>query len=133
MNYIVHTRLKGTALCGEVNLPALTPAKCRDGAILCGDKRICYENSENAHRHFARNDDGCGMLRGKLTQAIQKELAKVDERHQQRWDKVWADPLCRPYKRPDDPSYWLWNDKFFAADIDALKHIAALVGVKGVE
>ena len=133
MNYIVHTRFKGMALCGEVNLPAFTPAECRDGTIWCGDKPICYKDSENDHQHFSRDDDGSGMLRGRLTQAIQKELAKPGDGHQARWDKVWADPLCQPYKRPEDKDYWLWNDRFFEADIGVLRHIAKLVGAKGVE
>ena len=95
-------------------------------------KLLCVVTSENAHQFFARDDDGAGMLRGKLTQAIQKTLAKRDANYQNRWDKVWDDPACQPYKRIEYADFWLWNHDFFNADIDTLRHIAKLVGAKEV-
>ena len=92
MKYIVHKRFKGKALCGEVNLPAMTEVENKDGVICYNGSALCFDCSENAHQFFARNDDGNGMLRGKLTQAIQGRLAKHDKQHQSRWDKVWEDP-----------------------------------------
>ena len=97
-----------------------------------GDKLLCVATSENAHQFFARDDDDAGMLRGKLTQAIQKTLAKRDANYQNRWDKVWEDPTCQPYKRIEYADFWLWNHDFFNADIDTLRHIAKLVGAKEV-
>ncbi len=130
MKYIVHKRFKGKALCGEVNLPAMTEVENKDGVICYNGSALCFDCSENAHQFFARNDDGNGMLRGKLTQAIQGRLAKHDKQHQSRWDKVWEDPACQPYKRADHEDHWLWNHDFFNADIDVLRHIAELVGAK---
>lgn len=103
-----------------------------NGYIFHGDKLLCVVTSENAHQFFARDDDGAGMLRGKLTQAIQKTLAKRDANYQNRWDKVWIDPACQPYKRIEYTDFWLWNHDFFNADIDTLRHIAKLVGAKEV-
>lgn len=91
---------------------------------------ICTITSENAHQFFAINNDDMGMMRGKLTQAIQKALAKRDGDYQKRWDKVWNDEICQQFKRKEYDDYWLWNHEFFNADIDSLKHIAKLVGAK---
>lgn len=132
MNYIAHKRFKDKAFCGSVNIPATTALESVDGVILYKGKPVCFETSENAHQFFARNDDGNGMRRGRLTQAIQKKLEKRDIHYQERWDKVWGDPVCRSYKRINSDDYWLWNHNFFNAGIDALKHIAELVGAKEV-
>lgn len=130
MKYIVHKRFKTKAFCGDVNIPATTALESMADIIFYDGKPICLETSENAHQFFARNDDGNGMQRGRLTQAIQKKLAKRDKRHQDRWDKVWDDPVCQLYKRVEYDDHWLWNHDFFNADIDVLKHIAELVDAK---
>lgn len=130
MKYIVHKRFKDKAICGNVNLPAMTVCEC-DGAIIRhNNKDICFVTSENAHQFFSINEDGMGMVRGKLTQAIQKTLAKRDNDYQQRWDKVWADDLCKKFKRKEYDDFWLWNHDFFNADINVLRYIAKLVGAK---
>lgn len=77
MKYVVHRRFKDKAICGEVNLPAMTMCKETNGYIFYGDKLLCVATSENAHQFFARDDDDAGMLRGKLTQAIQKRSQSV--------------------------------------------------------
>lgn len=130
MKYIVYRRFKGKAICGDVNLPAMTVCEENNGYILYDGKMICVATSENAHQFFARDDDGAGMLRGKLIQAIQKTLAKRDANYQNRWDKVWDNHTCQPYKRIEDDDFWLWNHNFFNADIDTLRHIARLIGAK---
>lgn len=130
MKYIVYRRFKGKAICGDVNLPAMTVCEENNGYIFYDGKMICVATSENAHQFFARDDDGAGMLRGKLIQAIQKTLAKRDANYQNRWDKVWDDPACQPYKRIEDDDFWLWNHNFFNANIDTLRHIARLIGTK---
>lgn len=134
MKYIAHTRFKKDAICGPVNIPAMSELECEGGVITYNNGIICYENCETSHQFFARNDDGHGMERGKLTKAIVKILAQCsgrdDAAYQERWDRVWGDPVCQPYRRADDDEYWLWNHEFFNADIDSLRHIAELVGVK---
>lgn len=130
MKYIVHRQFCGCAICGEVELPCGTICEEVGGFICYGVRRLCVMTSENAHQFFARDDDGNGMLRGKLTQAIQSALAVRDDDYQNRWDRVWDDPVCQPYKRVEYADFWLWNHDFFGADIDTLRHIASLVGVK---
>ena len=136
MNYIVHTRFKGRALCGDVNLPAMTECTLEDNTICYEGHPLCYVKSDNAHNHFARNDDGQGMTRGKLIRAIYRALQRdfgeyqINKEYQARWDRVWADPLCQQYRRPEHQDHWLWNHAFFEAPIHDLRHIAALVGAK---
>lgn len=130
MKYITHKRFKHDTLQRHFNIPAMTECDEIGGIITHDGSQICHIESYNAHQYFARNDDGNGMLRGELTQAIQKALANNDENHQARWDKVWDDPVCQPYKRKDHEDFWLWNHDFYNASIEDLQHIAALVGAK---
>lgn len=130
MKYVIHKRFKGKAICGDMNLPATTKCESKDGVITFNGQPLCMVMSENAHQFFAADEDGCGMVRGMLTQAIQKALSKNDAMHQARWDKIWDDVECQPYKRTEYEDYWLWNHSFFNADISVLRHIAKLVGAK---
>ena len=135
MKYIVHRRFKHNAICGEVNLPAMTECESVDNVICLEGKELCVTTSLSAHQYFARNDDGQGMLRGKLTQNIMKALEaegdpRTDTVYQAKWDKVWDDELCQQYKRIEHADFWLWNHDFYNAPIEDLRHIAALVGAK---
>lgn len=132
MAYIVHRRFRGKTLSGEVNLPALTCLDSYEQYIIQGNKVLCLTTSEIAHQYFACDDDGCGLQRGRLTQAIQTRLAKRDDEYQDRWDKVWDDQLCLKYKRPEFEDHWLWNHKFYEAPILDLQYIAGLIGAKEV-
>lgn len=130
MNYIVTKRARFNSLSGQVNLPYGTEAKCEDEVIYIEGYPLCSWSSQNAYDFFSRNDDGNGLERGKLIQAICSTLAKRDKNHQARWDKVWEDPICQPYKRKDHADHWRWNHDFFNAEIPDLRHIAKLVGAK---
>lgn len=131
MQYITHKRFKDNAICGEVNIPALSICEEANNTIYYNDKPICFATSESAHQYFARNDDGRGVERGRLTQAIQCKLSKRDGEYQDRWDKVWEDKICQKYKRKEYDDFWLWNHEFFNAEIDDLKHIAKLINTVG--
>lgn len=130
MNYITHTRFKTKAICGDVNLPAMTEVELKDNMLYYQNKPLCVITSENAHNYFARNDDGLGMERGNLTQTIRKRLEKKDNQYQDRWDKIWDDELCQKYKRPEHKEHWLWNTAFYNADVEDLKYIYKLIGGK---
>ena len=130
MSYIAYKRAKFIGITGEVNLPYNTPVYCEKGYLFTPNTVICTDHSQNAYDYFARNDDGNGLERGKLTQAIRKRLAKRDKTYQDRWDKVWEDKLCQKYKRTEYADYWLWNHEFYNAPIEDLRYIASLVGVK---
>ena len=130
MQYIVHKRFKGKGIGGEMNLPVFTVCQEENGMISYDGKAICVNTSENAHQYFARDNDGKGFLRGKLTQAIQQKLSKRDDNYQTRWDKIWEDPMCQKFKKKEHGDYWLWNHAFFHAEIEELQYIADLIGVK---
>lgn len=133
MDYITIKRARFESMSGPVNLPYGTAVRCgEDGVLYLEGAPLCGVYSQNAYDFFARNDDGQGEERGSLTQAIRKALSIRDADHQARWDKVWADTVCQQYKRPEHADFWLWNHKFFNASIPDLRHIAALVGAKGV-
>lgn len=130
MDYIAIKRARFFSLSGNVNIPYGTKIDCVDGILSIDGNPLCGAHSQNAYDFFARDDDGNGLLRGKLTQTIQAVLRKRDKGHQARWDKVWEDPICQKYKRSEHTDYWLWNHDFFNAEVADLRHIAALVGAK---
>lgn len=130
MKHIVHQRFKGKAICGYVNIPAMTEVYADEHIAYIDGKPLCYLFSENGMKYIARNDDGQGMTRGKLTRHIQNRLEKRDAKYQDRWNKVWEDPICRKYKRPDNQDFWLWSRTFYDAPIQDLQHIADLVDAK---
>lgn len=131
MDYITHTRFKGMAICGQLNLPALTTLEEVDGMIYYHDMPVCLSKSENAHKHFARNDDNQGMERGGLTSQIIQTLIRKDKGYQDRWDKVWDDEICQKYKRPEHKEHWLWNHQFYNATIEDLEYILNLITIGG--
>lgn len=153
MKYIAHQRFRAKAISGDVNIPAQTECELVGNMIMHNGKPICYATSYNGEQYFARNDDGNGMERGRLTRAIMKKLAEHGEdenytedpaepvleseekekkrpktEHQKRWDKVWGDFGCRRFKRDEDEDTWHWDHSFYHADIESLRHIAVLVG-----
>lgn len=130
MTYIVKSRARFKSLSGQVNLPWGTQVTLHEKTLYHDGKPLCFVTSEMAHEHFSRDDDGNGEERGKLTIAIKNTLNKQDKDHQARWDKVWADPRCQKYKRPEHKDFWLWNHEFYEAHIVDLRYIAKLVGAK---
>lgn len=133
MKYIVYKRARFNGLSGAVNLPRGTKADEADGYIRIDGRPICFDHSQNAYDHFSADEDGNGLLRGKLVTAIKKTLAKKDANHQARWDAVWADERCKLYRRTDHTDFWVWNYEFYHAPIFELRHIAQLIGVPDKE
>lgn len=129
MEYIIYRRFKTKAICGDVNLPAGTVCQVQGNMLFHDGKPLCVVSSENAHQHFARNDDGNGMERGNTIRNITNRLRNQNNGYQERWDKVWEDAICQKYKRQEHADTWLWNHAFYNASIEDLTHIAKLVGV----
>lgn len=125
MKFITYQRFQGQAICGYVNIPAMTEVEEDRGVILYNGLPLCASHSEKGIRHFCRNDDGCGKARGELVMKIQKALGKKSS--QPKWDKVWEDDICAKYRRQDYDDHWLWSFDFYQAPIDDLKHIWSLV------
>lgn len=131
MDYITIKRASFESISGPVNLPYGTNVCCEEGLLSIEGAPICGDRSQNAYDFFSRNDDGNGLERGKLVQAIRKMLESTDKEHQVRWDKVWGDSVCQKYNRKEHADFWLWSYEFYNADIYDLRYIAKLIGVKG--
>ena len=128
MCYICFNSFKQNALCGEVNIKYGKKLDEENNVIsYCGNP-ICYTKSQNAYDYFARNDDGKGLERGKLTAEIIKLLNnRKDGKYQDRWDRIWGDLSLLKYKRPEHDDYWLWNYDFFNASIEELNRIKSMI------
>lgn len=61
--------------------------------------------SQNAYDYFSIDDDGRGLERGGLVDAIKTRLAKRDGSYQARWDKVWSALVCQRYRRADHDDF----------------------------
>jgi hypothetical protein len=131
MHYITIKRYKQQGIGGHFNLPYGTPIEKREDNLLYHNNRpVCVARSFNAHEYFARNNDGRGLERGKLTHAIIKKLGGMHRELTAEWKAVFDDDLANSYARQDSPDFWLWDDSFFNAPIEDLKYIASLVGIK---
>lgn len=133
-NYMVRKRCKIDAICGPINLPYGTLVICEGGFISTKEgKRLCHAESQNAREYFSHNDDGMGTIRGHLVQSIIDALGAppTDSGSQQRddrWAKVWNDPVCLKHKDPIHEDFFLWNISFYEAEVEELRHINKLVG-----
>ena len=102
-----------------------------------GEQLLIPYIKESILSTFANNNDGCGLLRGQLTQNIQKTLEKPErateeeiKTNNERWEKIWTDRICSKYKRLEYDDYWLWNHDFYEAAIIDLNYIAGIIGVR---
>ena len=79
--YVVIERLRKKVTCGEINLPYGTECYTiyhgDEKAIMCDKGLVCYVSSKTAYKHFAQNDDGNGLERGRLTKSI---IARLDRK-----------------------------------------------------
>lgn len=130
--YIVKKRMRQRGITEFVNLPYGTEVESVSGFICYQGNAICTVSSRNAHLYFSWDGDGHGKERGALTTAITSLLEKRDKEHQARWDKVWGDNTCRKYRRKDHEDHFLWSHAFYEAPVEDLRHIARLIGAKGV-
>lgn len=123
MYYVCFRRFKQDAICGPVNIGYGERLVINGHFITKGEELICAVKSQNSHDYFSPDDDGQGLVRGKLTEDINKLLQCKDKKHQARWDKIWADISLLKYKRPEHPDHWLWNHDFYCAPISDLERI----------
>lgn len=129
MDYIIHHRLKGKCICGDVNLPYGT-ALHSEGKFIVGDVGIiCAVISQQAKEHIARNDDGRGLERGKLTYAI---AFKGMSHPGFRFDEKQRETITKTYSRfiRSDCDFIIFNDDFFNADVDELREMANTLNIK---
>lgn len=132
MKFITHHRFKTLAICGErLNIPYGTELEAAGDCIVTKDgKAVCYYTSENAKLHFAQNDDGRGIERGRLTYAIAYGGRRTKSGY--RFSEEEAEILAREWKHflRQDVDVILFNDDFFAADPDELRKIAVALNIR---
>lgn len=133
MRYIAHHRYKGLGLFRDrLNIPYGTELEVVDDFLIMPQegKIVCYLTSENAKRYFARNDDGLGLERGKLTHAI--AYSKRDAGNGFRFSDREAKILMRDWSHflRQDLDVILFNDSFFNADPEELRKLTAALNIK---
>jgi hypothetical protein len=128
--------MKGIVATGEtMNIPYGTTFETIGDFIATPDaKAICYTTSELAYEFFARNDDGKGLERGKLTHAI---AYKARERYsaegrRQRFTDAEIELLETHWSRflRDDTDTIRFNRAFFEADPVDLAAMARMLNIK---
>lgn len=127
-NYLARKRARFEGICGHVNIPYGTALTVQDGFIMWKGQQVCGITSQNAYDYFTQNDDGRGKERGELLNRITATLMKQTPGHNARWGKIWDDPRCQKYKRPEQEDHWIWNHDFYNGPIEDLRYIAALIG-----
>lgn len=127
MLYIVHTDFVGKAISGEVNLPAGTECTEINGTIYHNARAVCRIGSNNANKHFCRNNDGNGLRRGELIKTIKGALAIQDEHTYERWHRLMTCPVCKQFDRNPEGATWEWSLAFYNASIATLEHMAKKV------
>ena len=138
MEYVTIKRFKRNGIGGRFNIPYGAALTEKGGRLYYNGAEVAVAASAAAHEHFASNADGYGLLRGKLTCSILNALklrpGETPAERDKRWNQIWKDPRCQPYRKAAQADFWIWNDAFYnAAPIDDLKHIAALAGAgKGI-
>ena len=126
--YITRKRARIEGICGKVNIPYGTALETKDAYLLYEGSRLCVLTSQNAYDFFTQNDDGMGKERGELLNRITATLMKQTSGHSARWGKIWDDPRCQKYKRPEQEDHWIWNHDFYNGPVEDLRYIAALIG-----
>lgn len=126
--YICRKRAKFDGISGKVNIPFRTVLTSQDGFLMHQNKPVCMATSQNAYDFFTQNDDGKGEERGELLNRITTTLMKQTPDHNARWGKIWDDPRCKKYKRPEQEDHWIWNFDFYNGPVEDLRYIAALIG-----
>lgn len=130
--YIAWKRARFKAGCGEnVNIPYGTALTTQGGFLVWKNKLMCADTSQIAYDYFSQNDDGRGKERGELVSAIllrlEKNPNKPDPAHQERWNRIWEDPFCQRFKRPEHEDHWIWNYEFYNAQVEDLQYIFRLI------
>ena len=106
MQYITIKRFKRRGIGGQFNIPYGTPLELHDdGKLYYKDLPVCVAKSAASHEHFARDNDGDGRERGKLSHAIIHALEpnKFDspQERDEFWKLIWNDPLANNYRRKE--------------------------------
>ncbi len=135
MRYVVHRRCREMGAAGQqLNLSYGSVFETIGHIIATPEgKGICFVTSDTAHRYFARDDDGKGLRRGRLTYAIAwSDRVRMVHGRRQRFSAAEIEMLKRDWARflvPDAPVI-LFNHAFFNAEVDELEQLARALNMK---
>ncbi len=132
MEYVVHRRFRAKAACGELmNIPYGAKFETIGDFIATPDgKAICFTTSEAAQQYFARNDDGQGLERGKLTYAIAYAPRRAGNGFRFTDDEIVMLEKHWSHFLMDDVDTILFNEDFFNAQVPELAMLAAALNIK---
>lgn len=135
MRYVVHRRCREMGAAGQqLNLSYGSVFETIGHIIATPEgKGICFVTSDTAHKYFARDDDGHGLRRGRLTYAIAwSDRVRLVHGRRQRFTEAEIAMLERDWARflvPDAPVV-LFNHEFFNAEVDELEQLARALKIK---
>ena len=134
--YIAHERYQGKDMHGnEILIRRGKRLEKRSNTLYYEDSPVCIYRSLVGKQYFARNDDGHGLERGKLTHAIAyspRYRRSDDDKSQQRFTDAEIKTLRTDWNQYLKPNLdtLLFNDAFFDLPVDILKQIAASVNIE---
>lgn len=123
--YITHKRYKGKAISTDyVNLPYGTKLIELEGFLVTENGEVVASaRSDIAKRHFAINEDGRGLERGKLTYLIayakNKQGFRFSDKQIQFLEKKYSKFLQK------NQLALLFNDEFFLASVEELEKMVS--------
>ena len=127
MEYICHKPYRGKCAAGNKHFfKKGSKLECVNGWLIKEREAICHTNSELAHMHFARNDDGQGFRRGELTHLIAYSDRKPNEDNGFRFTPEECDMIENEYGKwvKQEAETLLFNNDFFNAEIGELEELA---------
>lgn len=126
MKYICHNRYNKKGASGKEYLIRFKDEIETVGRFIAkGAEGICTVTSDDAFRHFARNDDGKGLERGKLTYKIAYAPRHPNEDNDFRFTEEEIEMLRKEYGNylVRDNKAVIFNFDFFNAEIEELKEL----------
>lgn len=127
MRYINRKRFKKKCLQGIVNFPYNTKFDClNNGMITYNNLPVCFNTSQDALDYFCRDDDGNGIVRGKLIEDILSITTNKKDKnvYNKIWEYLWDnEEIRKKFKRSDHDDVWLWDFKFYNASIQELQNL----------
>ena len=117
-----------------VNIPYGSTLEERDGNLYYRDIEVCSDHAYVMREHFARNDDGRGLERGRLAWAIaygRRSVLNGDGRYYRLNDEERAMLRRRwPHFLREYEDVVLFNHAFFNAEQEELREIADALNIK---
>lgn len=136
MIYICHNDFSGNSLSGPVEIPRAAILQEENGILYYKSQPVCLTASQAGKDHFARNNDGRGLERGRLTGEIVNlkpsvPVPAVPDRDEgaQEWESYWEEyrrmsarrsEKCRDYANPSGIGFTL---KFYTESVPVLQEI----------